>query len=274
MSLSRTLMIGRQNLFADADGVVRAHAECGIEMATTRSQQLVTAGNGFAEPLLRHLGAHSVDSLDASHFEGSTIVHDLNQPLPAGLAQQYSLVLDGGSLEHVFNFPQAIRNCMSAVAVGGHFIAVTPASNALGHGFYQFSPELYYRVLTPSNGFQVDLILIRAIHSRAHWYALRDPVVVRQRVTMASPWPILMYVVAKRIADTEPFAQTPQQSDYAVAWERPACQATAVPSRFARLQQHLPATARRAIRLTTALTGVKSGPGHFERVKLSDLANV
>jgi len=270
-------MIGRQNLFADAHGIVRAHTECGIEIQPIRSRELIEAGGGFAEPLLRHLGAEHVDSLDASRFEGSTIVHDLNEWLPTELEQQYSLVFDGGSLEHVFNFPQALRNCLSAVAVGGHFVAVTPANNLMGHGFYQFSPELYYSVLTRSNGFQVDLILVRATHRRAYWYAVRDPQVVGQRVTMTSPWPMLMYVVAKRIDDQQPLGQTPQQSDYAAAWARRDRQTpirpTPIPSLLASSLEHLPAPARRALRLASALTGTKSAPGHFERVQLSALAN-
>jgi len=43
----------------------------------------------------------------------------------------YTTVIDGGSLEHVFNFPQAIANCMNMVAVGGHFIGLSPANNFL-----------------------------------------------------------------------------------------------------------------------------------------------
>ena len=39
-------------------------------------------GDGFGDGFLRHLGADLVDSLDASDFEGATIVHDLNLPAP------------------------------------------------------------------------------------------------------------------------------------------------------------------------------------------------
>ena len=44
---------------------------------------------------------------------------------------------------------------MEMVKRGGHFIGVTTLNNFCGHGFYQFSPELYYRVFAPGNGFEV-----------------------------------------------------------------------------------------------------------------------
>ena len=58
-------------------------------------------------------------------------------------------MIDSGSLEHVFNISQALRNCLEMVESGGHFISIGPANNAMGHGFYQFSPELYFRILSP-----------------------------------------------------------------------------------------------------------------------------
>jgi len=57
-------------------------------------------------------------------------------------------VIDGGTLEHVFNFPVAIKNAMQMVRAGGRLSLSPPANNYFGHGFYQFSPELFYRVLS------------------------------------------------------------------------------------------------------------------------------
>ena len=93
-------------------------------------------------------------SIDASAYENATMVHDMNLPVGDELKQKFSVVIDGGTLEHVFNFPTAIRNCMEMLKVGGHFFAHTMANNFMGHGFYQFSPELFYRVFSPENGFR------------------------------------------------------------------------------------------------------------------------
>jgi hypothetical protein len=81
-----------------------------------------------------------VVTLDNSAYEGAAIVIDLNAPLPDALKNRFTAVIDGGCLEHIFNFPQAIKNSMEMLSIGGHFLGITPANNFCGHGFYQFSP--------------------------------------------------------------------------------------------------------------------------------------
>jgi hypothetical protein len=266
-SYERTLTIGRQSLFADASELARAHADCGVTVSVAQANAVIHEGHGYADSLLRHLGAHELDSLDASGYEGSTLVHDLNEPLPGDLRERYTLVFDGGSLEHVFNFPQALKNCMEAVAVGGHLVTITPANNLFGHGFYQFSPELFYRAFAPVNGFRVVVMLVRAVHRWAHWYAIRDPASVGDRVTMTSPWTSLLFVLAERTEHVEPLAVWPQQSDYTVAWSQAAKEA-----RGTTLRERLPAPLRRAAHVAATLAGTTSGPGHFERVEMADIA--
>ncbi len=266
-SYERTLTVGRQNLYADAVEVVKAHADCGLMIESSQADLLVREGKGFVEPLLRHLGARELDSLDASAYEGGTVVHDLNEPLPDDLRNRYSLVFDGGSLEHVFNFPQALKNCMEAVELGGHLVSITPANNLFGHGFYQFSPELFYRALAPANGFSVVTVLVRAIHRWARWYAVSDPEVVGARVTLTSPWTWLLFVLAKRTELVEPLSEWPQQSDYAAVWSDPQRRL-----RAPRQWERLPAPARRAVRLATVLIGTTSDSSHFQRVEMADVA--
>jgi SAM-dependent methyltransferase len=101
------------------------------------------------------LGAHTLDALDYSNYQGANIIHDLNTPLPFELREQYDAVIDGGTLEHVFDFPTALKNLMSLLKPGGSLFLFTPANNLFGHGFYQFSPELFYSVLAPHNGFRI-----------------------------------------------------------------------------------------------------------------------
>ena len=54
------------------------------------------AADRHAEPLLEAIGFSEIRSLDASGYEGATLVHDLNQPLPAALGGTTSFVYDGG----------------------------------------------------------------------------------------------------------------------------------------------------------------------------------
>ena len=218
VDFSRTLMIGRQNLFVAPERLAANFAEFGHAVSLDEARRIVSEGKGYAEPFFRALGAAEVSSMDASGFEGATYVHDLNQPIPADLKGRFTAVVDGGSLEHVFNFPVAIKNCMEMVAVGGHYLGITPTSNFSGHGFYQFSPELYFRVLDEPNGFVVQKMVLYHSVRLSPWYEVADPMAVGRRVTFASQTPAYLALMARKTAAADIFRTTPQQSDYSAAW--------------------------------------------------------
>ncbi len=94
---------------------------------------------GHAEGLLESLGALEVRSMDIGHFGGATDDHDLNLPLDESLNERFTAVIDGGTLEHVFNAPEALRSAMRMVECSGHLIMIAPCNNAPGHAFYQFT---------------------------------------------------------------------------------------------------------------------------------------
>jgi hypothetical protein len=177
-----------------------------------------------AEAFFKRLGAETVDSLDFSDYQGCTICRDLNAPPPAQQpAQTYDLVYDGGTLEHVFHFPNAIANCMSLVKVGGHFMASLPADQWLGHGFYQFSPELFFRVLSPENGFQiVRIFLAENLLGRGRLVRVIDPAETGVRCLLQTRKPLVLLVWAQKVAEVKPFQSWPKQSDYQTRWEAAA----------------------------------------------------
>lgn len=173
------------------------------------------------------LGVDELEVLDNSAYEGATLIHDLNQPVPESLHARFDAVIDAGTLEHVFNFPVALANLMKMVKVGGSIFITTPANNLCGHGFYQFSPELFFRAFTAENGFNllkvvflecrfpsIELVPVR----RA--YTVTDPVAVRKRVGLLSKRPVLMMVEAAKTAESSSLAVFPQQSDYVARWNQ------------------------------------------------------
>jgi hypothetical protein len=212
----RTVMIGRQELHVDASTLGRLLREFGHDRVD--AAQLATRADGYAEPLFELVGAEDVESLDASSFEGATLVHDLNQPLPDALHAQFTAVLDSGSLEHVFDFPTAIRNLMALAAVDGHVLLITPTNNLMGHGFYQFSPDLLFRVFDPTNGYEVETMVAFEARRGARWYAVSDPKEARHRVELRNTWETYLALQARRVSTAAGLTSTPQQSDYAAAW--------------------------------------------------------
>ena len=154
VSFARTVGIGRQALFVDPP-VLEAHRA--LRRLPALAKPVWAAGSPrYFEPLMRQwFGAETVDSVDASPYENATVIHDMNLPLGDRVAGHdgYDAVLDFGCLEHVFDFAVAWRNCVALCRTGGHLIHSLPANNLAGHGFYQFSPELFFNLYQRKNGF-------------------------------------------------------------------------------------------------------------------------
>jgi hypothetical protein len=219
VDFTRTLMVGRQRLNLGASEFYDALCEFGYGVTRPESDRMYSGAERYADDFLRYLGASTVEALDNSSYQGATVIHDLNEPLVVGSRDLYTAVLDCGTLEHVFNVPVALRNCLELVAPGGHYIAVVPANNFLGHGFYQFSPELFFRVLTPQNQFQIRACVLFTDDTIGKWYDVSDPNVVHTRVTLCNTQPTFIAVVAQRIGEGAVMERMSQQSDYERAWE-------------------------------------------------------
>jgi SAM-dependent methyltransferase len=204
----RLLTLGRQNIHLDLDEYNRALRR--LNRPKTNSLP------NYADELLITMGAESVESMDASGYEAASLTHDLNHATPAAWDQRFDIVFDGGTLEHVFDFPTAIKSCMRMVRPGGRFVSVTIPNNWCGHGFYQFSPELFYRVFSEANGFSVQEMYLAELDGTA--YAVKDPAAVRARVELCNTRPVYLLVHARREAVCDIFASPPQQSDYVAAW--------------------------------------------------------
>ena len=219
VGFGRVLTIGRQFLFLTESQIRRLAGHYGVTIDASRYEW-----RGPAEPFIRDFfGASEVVATDVSDYEGAAIVHDMNTPLGAEHHESFDVVIDGGSLEHVFNVPIALANYMNAVRIGGSLFVITTANNHLGHGFYQFSPELFYRVFGESNGYAVrDMILEEhpwpgvELSGRNRCYRVTDPAAVGERVGLICRNAVILTVHAVRETARPILTSSPIQSDYAV----------------------------------------------------------
>lgn len=176
--------------------------------------------------LKRLLGVKSIFSIDVSDYEGCDFVHDMNIPVSDEMHNKFDVLIDGGSLEHIFNVPVALDNYMNLVRPGGSIFIFTVANNHMGHGFYQFSPEFFYRVFEERNGFSVNNMWLEVhpypgieLSANNRCYRVVDPKVVRGRVGVVSKKLVSILVHAKKAdfdSDVDKIqGYTPIQSDYA-----------------------------------------------------------
>ncbi len=170
--------------------------------------------------LLAELGAREIDVLDASDYDGAGMIHDLNEPVPDGWKERYDLVYDGGTIEHIFNLPIALRNCMEMVRPGGHLLLTSPANNYFGHGFYQLSPIFFYQALSEANGFRVERMIAVENGEGGRCYEVADPRQAGGRGELINDRPVLLAVQARRQAVVPIFRRMPSQCDYEEMWSR------------------------------------------------------
>jgi SAM-dependent methyltransferase len=147
----KVLQLGRQHTFltfpqalslAQAAGVSLPNADS-LEIRLSFKEDLKKSKYIDDITLFSLLGFDEVHSLDASSFEGATLIYDLNVPIPKELHNQYDVIYDGGTMEHIFSVPNVLQNIHDLLKEGGIVIHASPSHNHVDHGFYMFSPTLF-----------------------------------------------------------------------------------------------------------------------------------
>jgi hypothetical protein len=222
--LGDTLLLGRQGFHIpldeeheDAKAARRLLARYDPDVSLSD----IAGTTGFSETLFSYLGSTTIQSMDASPYEGAEIIHDLNTPVPVDLHNRFDCIFDGGTIEHIYDVPLVFRNVRAMLRVGGIFLSSNGANNFLGHGFYQFSPELFWRAFSLSSGFQVELMQLVDESRDPKPKTVEDPEVLGRRDEIrGTQGCTLLVVAARKLRLTGEHGQI-QQSDYSSAWQGP-----------------------------------------------------
>jgi len=192
----------------------------GIHVPKSRLKRLMNLNNEvdfgpFCEELLKdQFGAVKVDSFDFSDFENATHLVDMNKPL--AIDETYDTIFDGGSIEHIYNAPQALANVSAMCADQGQILHMLPANNFCGHGFWQFSPELFFSLYSEPNGYKETQVFLADRTNERIWFEVRKPQPGNRAEVVSSA---ALYVLV-RTRKTGRFShETVQQSDYVYNWQ-------------------------------------------------------
>lgn len=218
VDFSKTLSIGRAGICITEDGIREFLINFGREDLIKNIKQLINS-KYFEEILSVVFGAKILDSVDASSYEGASIIHDFNLPIQTD--KRFTTIMDFGCLEHVFNFPVAIDNIINLCDVNGHILHYLPANNCCGHGFYQFSPELFFSLYSTERGFSDTRIFFVEWQSNPSvWYEIKSPIELHQRVTISNSCEGYLLVKTTKLFNAiSPLKSAPQQSDYISIWK-------------------------------------------------------
>ena len=137
-------MIGKQNIIISHDELLDLCNYFAFEFNGEMMDQAYCLGVFDSELLFRAFGVEEVTSLDYSDYEGAGIIFDLNsQDLPQNLKMKFDIVINGGTLEHVFNISNAMDNINNLVSPKGTILHISPCSGWVNHGFYSISPTFF-----------------------------------------------------------------------------------------------------------------------------------
>lgn len=124
-------------------------------IASFRDKGYLSCGMVF-----RMLGFDEINVLDVSKYQGADMLYDLNKDdLPVDCVERFDVVIDHGTLEHVFHLPNALNNIFKLLKVGGRVIHTSPSNNYLDHGFYMFQPTLFVDYYS-ANNWSVEMVRI------------------------------------------------------------------------------------------------------------------
>jgi SAM-dependent methyltransferase len=166
--------------------------------------------------LLRFFGASRLESVDYSDWEQASVIHDMNRPLPQELEGRFDTVINSGTLEHVYNVTQALDNVSRMCRPGAQIVHILPANNFCGHGFWQFSPELFFSLYTPANGYVDTEVFVADLANSRQWFRVMAPS-SGIRVNLRGSEKLNVLVRTRRVGDRYSHRDV-QQSDYRVKW--------------------------------------------------------
>ena len=163
--LGHVITIGRQN--------IKVHSSMIKKILKISNEYKY--GDFCESLLLKHFGASKVDSLDFSNFEGATHIADLNLPLPEKFHGVYDTVINFGTLQYIFNVPEALKNCSALCKKGGQILHVMPSNNFSDGGFYQFSAELLFSLYSKMNGYIETEVFLHDTTDNNYFYKVNYP---------------------------------------------------------------------------------------------------
>jgi hypothetical protein len=140
-------------------------------------------------------------------------------------------VQDGGSLEHIFNVPQAFKTCMEMVRVRRPLHTSEYREQLRRPRILAIQSGLIFRLFSTQNGFQLEAVLMHENVPGGAWYVVTDPESPSAASRIAQREPTYILTIAKRIARVQIFEKTPQQSDYVAMWGAGPRQSSATPGR-------------------------------------------
>jgi len=148
-----------------------------------------------------------VDVMDISSYEGATILADLNDTIADELCGRYDVVVEGGTLDNIFDPANAMRNLHNLLAPGGRMFSLNVFNASIFNSSYQSLPPDWFFDFYASNQYE-DLVM---------YFVDRGPAV---RETMGVDEVIIEVKLVNRTVDAETILRLTSDKDTAIEIRR------------------------------------------------------
>lgn len=184
--------------------------------------QRLAASHTVADLFGERYGVTDYKSCDINGL--ADIMLDLSQPLPDIYHNAFGSILNGGTVEHIFDLRQAMQNIHDATRVGGVILHTLPMT-WIDHGFVNLNP-LMFHLMAEANDYEITAE--GYYFSAGTWPEQAKPVVTlvgidervpviertHQEIFQSSHVPALvMHLIAMRKTKDAPFRVPVQVSD-------------------------------------------------------------
>lgn len=142
--MPNVLEIGEANWFGDVDPPAGIICE--------RMDDPFTLAKAYYRKVLNYKSILAID------LQGKDAIKaDLNQPI--NLPNQFDIVINSGTAEHVFNQAQVFKTVHDWTRTGGLMVHAVPVRGFFGHGLYNYNP-VFFRLLAEANGYDIPLVFL------------------------------------------------------------------------------------------------------------------
>ena len=141
-------MLGNQALLFELDEFISVVKLYGINFDEKKCRDMKAFD---AATMFELIGIDDVHVIDVSDYEGADTIYDLADDLPDELVEKFDYIVDGGTLEHIFDISQAMFNVSSMLKKGGMIFHFSVIAGDIDHAFYSISPTFYEDYYSDNN---------------------------------------------------------------------------------------------------------------------------
>ena len=128
------LTLGVQEIDAGREELLELLGRAGVKVRNEPGAEVQDSVS--PEEFFKWLGINGYESLDLLPGEGASLIHDLTKPIPTAWRGKFSLLVDGGTVEHVFDPAMREFYSLAKIVFIGKSLTVGGGQNMIESAYF------------------------------------------------------------------------------------------------------------------------------------------